>query len=87
MQALGGQTLGVPQIILCTPSMGGSSQPTPVERYAGKKFNWVLLYSKITSILEKPQPLTENLKVTVGTLLMQKYGYFLIVHTKQENQS
>ena len=23
MQALGGQTLGVPQIILCTPSMGG----------------------------------------------------------------
>ena len=23
MEALGGQTLGVPQIILCTPSMGG----------------------------------------------------------------
>ena len=39
MQALGGQTLGASQIILCTPSMGGSSQLTPVERYAGKKFN------------------------------------------------
>ena len=67
---------------------GGGVKPTHTcGEICRLKFNRVLLYSKITSILEKPQPLTENLKVTVGTLLMQKYGYFLIVHTKQENQS
>ena len=41
MQALGGQTLGFPQLLLCAPSTSGSSIPIPVERFSG---NWLPVF-------------------------------------------